>query len=294
MLEGIMSTIAFDPEKFIGREYETELFEELLQFNHEARMLAIQDKEGTGKSHLLASFQYRCLTIWPRIPVSFTPLHELKDARPYGLIAEIAQDLTNIGLKLPQYTLYNDWLLSGDFTPLFRASNPKFSIPFQAETLIVTSDPKAFTPQQQEYAEDKCIDAFFDDLTKSAAEVPVVLIFDTYEQCEEKLKDWIEECLLENYFFNLDKRPKKLLLVVAGRQVPNFKMRWGTDYTDVVSSVNELGKWTRERIEEYLKVHGFNYSPEQLDVIWRMAENDVPLAVLITMMDSVLQVSDHV
>jgi hypothetical protein len=154
---------------------------------------------------------------------------------------------------------------------------------------VVMSDPKPFTPQQQEYAEDKCIDAFFDDLTKSAAEVPVVLIFDVYEQCEKKLKDWIEECLLENYFFNLDKRPKKLLLVVAGRQVPNFKMRWGTDYTDVVSSVNELGKWKREHIEECLKVHGFVYTEEQLGQLCAMIQFGISPHTVIQAMEANLQ-----
>jgi hypothetical protein len=120
-----MSGKEFDPEKFIDREFETELFEELLKFNHEARILAIQDKGGMGKSQLLGKLQYRCRTIRPRIPVSFIPLYELEDARPYGLIAEIAQDLKNMGLKLPQYTLYNDGLLSDDFT-LFRRAHMDF------------------------------------------------------------------------------------------------------------------------------------------------------------------------
>ncbi|MEK7728578.1 MAG: hypothetical protein AAB354_09205, partial [candidate division KSB1 bacterium] len=43
----------FDPTKFIDREFESELFEELLKFESPARILTICDKGGMGKRQLL-------------------------------------------------------------------------------------------------------------------------------------------------------------------------------------------------------------------------------------------------
>jgi hypothetical protein len=61
----------FDPRKFIDREFEQELFADLLLLKDDARILAIRDKGGMGKSHLLEKFQYRCRTNRPqRIPIS--------------------------------------------------------------------------------------------------------------------------------------------------------------------------------------------------------------------------------
>lgn len=49
----LMAFGLFDPTKFINREFEQELFEGLLRFEDEARILAIQDGGGMGKSQLL-------------------------------------------------------------------------------------------------------------------------------------------------------------------------------------------------------------------------------------------------
>ncbi len=53
---------SFDHRRFIDREFEQELFEELLRFSDEARLLTIGDRGGMGKSQLLQMFQYRCRT----------------------------------------------------------------------------------------------------------------------------------------------------------------------------------------------------------------------------------------
>ena len=77
----------FDPKKFIDREFEQELFEELLQLKDNARILAIQDdKGGMGKSQLLEQFKYRCRTVKPRTPVSLIALDQLPGDSPLDLI----------------------------------------------------------------------------------------------------------------------------------------------------------------------------------------------------------------
>ena len=68
----------FDPKKFIDREFEQEIFEELLKFESQARILAIKDTGGMGKSHLLEKFQYRCRVTKPRrTPLALIALDQL-------------------------------------------------------------------------------------------------------------------------------------------------------------------------------------------------------------------------
>lgn len=50
-----MAAKQFDPQKFIDREFEQELFEELLQLKDPARILAIKDDGGMGKAKPSAS-----------------------------------------------------------------------------------------------------------------------------------------------------------------------------------------------------------------------------------------------
>jgi hypothetical protein len=76
-----------DPRKFIDREFEQELFAELLLLKDGARILAIRDRGGMGKSHLLEKFQHRCRTNRPdRIPISLVELDQLSDNTPLALI----------------------------------------------------------------------------------------------------------------------------------------------------------------------------------------------------------------
>src|SRR5436309_2718031 len=94
----------FHPQKFIDREFEQELFEELLQFKNHARILAIKDAGGMGKSQLLQKFQYRCRTAGrPRIPVSLVDLGQLPDQSPLSLVQQIEKELTAF-LKFPTFT----------------------------------------------------------------------------------------------------------------------------------------------------------------------------------------------
>jgi len=93
----------FDPHKFIDREFEQELFEELLQLKDQARILAIRDAGGMGKSQLLQKFQYRCRTVKPRIPVSLIALDLLPDNSPLALMQEIEKDLSAL-LEFPTFT----------------------------------------------------------------------------------------------------------------------------------------------------------------------------------------------
>lgn len=105
----------FNPKKFIDREFEQELFEELLAFPDAARILAIRDASGTGKSHLLELFRYRCRVTRPRTPVSLIDLKQLPDQSPMMLIKAAVKDLADLGVPFPRFTAYDNARVSRDF-----------------------------------------------------------------------------------------------------------------------------------------------------------------------------------
>ena len=91
----------FDLEKFIDREFEQELFEDLLRLRDDSRVLAIRAGGGMGKSSLLEKFQYRCRVIKPRIPVSLVALDQLPDASPLVMLRQIVEHFSKLGADFP-------------------------------------------------------------------------------------------------------------------------------------------------------------------------------------------------
>ena len=283
----------FDPKKFIDREFEQELFEELLQLKDNARILAIQDnKGGMGKSQLLEQFRYRCRTVRPRTPVSLIALDQLPGDSPLDLINMVVQHLSNFGVDFPEFNRYESARISKDFTPI-RASIYLQGATFreakdvmiagtatrvqQAATVNIGTVVVEFTPEQERKAQEVCLRAFFDDLKKHCAREQIVLMLDAYEKCPKAIKDWIEDWLLEQFFFDFEHRPERLILVIAGREILNFEMRWSAeDCKETVRSVKALGQWTQRHVEECLRVYGFDYTPEHLDTFYRLIAMGLP------------------
>jgi len=108
----------FDPRKFIDRDFEQELFEELLQRQDQARLLAIRDAGGMGKTQLLQQFQYRCRTVKPRTPVSLVALDQLPDDSPLALIQQIERDLSPFAIEFPTFSYYEQARKAHDFSTI--------------------------------------------------------------------------------------------------------------------------------------------------------------------------------
>jgi len=284
----------FDPNKFIDREFERELFEELLQLRDSARILAIQDnKGGMGKSQLLEQFKYRCRTIRPHTPVSLIALDQLPGDSPLDLVNIVVQHLSTLRLGFPNFNRYESARISKDFT-LIRSSIYLQGAIFQeakdvmiagtatrvqqaATVNVISTSVGEFTPEQARRAQEVCLSAFFDDLKEHCTQKRIVLMLDAYEKCPKAVKDWIEEWLLEQFFFDFEHRPERLILVIAGREILNFKTRWSAeDCEATVRSVKALRQWTKKHVEECLRVYGFDYTQEDLDAFYRLIVRGVP------------------
>src|SRR5687768_4580123 len=116
-----MPASVFDPKKFIDREFEQEIFEDLILLKTQARILSIEDKGGMGKSQLIEKFQYRCRTIKPRIPVAFVHLGELPEHTELLLARAVVNQLSSFNIRFPGFNEMENARLSADF-PSIRSS----------------------------------------------------------------------------------------------------------------------------------------------------------------------------
>jgi hypothetical protein len=380
----------FDPRKFIDREFEQEIFEELLEFRSYARILAIRAQSGMGKSNLLAKFHYRCRTVRPRTPICLIDLKQLPDHSSLILLKQIVKDLENsFEIPFPAFQRAEGARVSADFLSIRSLSTlPPPELPHLCQTrprdtyscfedgvkillrrtgsthknyhqllaleyrlkenietartygnsethktersqiiaqlnafalsqlnisfndLCESPDPPmpdfpddffpaprapglpdspSLTAEQEEVARNVCERAFFDDLRDYPH--PLVLMIDSYERCEETLRRWLNEYLLERAFFDLEKRPQRLLLVIAGQEIPPFESHWSLEECEtVVRSVAELRRWTRDHVEQCLRVHGFPYETKDIDTFYRLVELGIPPSQVVQTIEAALAV----
>ncbi len=285
---------SFDHRRFIDREFEQELFEELLRFSDEARLLTIGDRGGMGKSQLLQMFQYRCRTgSHPRIPVSLVDIKQLPDLSPMAFVQAVVRDLSSFGVPFPTFEQHDTARRAGDFGTI-RASVYLREVSFRearnitvagvqatierVETVQMVAGTLALTAEQQETAQAVCLRTFFADLDAYATANPVVILIDTYEQCHDpRLKPWLEATLLDKLCFDRDQRPARVAVVIAGRELPDLEHYYPpADCEQVVRSVAQLHRWSREHVQQCMQVHGMPVTDRYLNVFHGMAELGIP------------------
>lgn len=285
-----MNPKEFDPDKFIDREFELGLFQELLTFNDTARILAIKDGSGTGKSQLLKKLEHYCRTIKPRIPVSLIACDQLGDRSPLFLTRKIFEHLSSV-VSFDSYSSLDKARISGDFNAFGALSKIEGSVHLRDVDFLGAIKPKiagviheteiavanifattaSLSEDQEKLAQEEVIDAFFRDLKGHCSNRPVVLMFDSYEKGGEILATWFEEFLLERHFFSGG--PSKLLLVLAGQESPRFHALWPKEDCDLlVKSVDRLGRWTKEHVEQCLRVNGFKYESDHVELLHKFIE----------------------
>jgi hypothetical protein len=296
-------TNAFDPTKFIDREFEQELFEELLHFNTPARILAIRDSGGMGKSFLLERFQYRCRTVKPRTAVSLIALDQLPDKSPLSIIKLMVKHLSGFNLKFDNFNRYESARQSFDFNAIrsslhaetanftgasdVRMASNMTNITQARDLFVTTGPPSPLTTEQDEAAREVIINCFFGELKQQCATRPVVLMLDQYENSDPDIQSWIVESLLERYFFDLVNPFGSFVLVLAGREIPQFQLP-KEDHDQLVRSVNELGQWEKKHVAECLKAHGFKYTPEELDSFYGLIKMGIAPSEVVQMIRTAL------
>jgi hypothetical protein len=273
----------YDPANCINRVAEQELFEGLLPCEDTVRLLTIRDKEGRGKTALLHRLQYICNWRIPRLPCSRVRLDApaLTGAGPFDLIQAMRNELVNLGdVSLPEFEYYNNARMSKVFAPFTAASGRVTgTVDAQGATISgtvagviqynpINVQPNSWaSPEQEETARERCIGAFFEDIGHIGESRTVVLLLDTWEKGHPVLRDWIVNRLLYHHCFDQVKRPPRLVIVLAGRVLPDFKGLLGDRYNGLVKSIESLD-WERQHVAEFLEQQGFHFSDKDLDFVY--------------------------
>jgi len=268
---------AFDPEAFIDRIAEQELFDGVLTFKGDARVITIRDDADKGKSELLRLLHYKCQYA-TKTAVCLVALDELdrvhatvrymvRELEPYGLEFAGFKDVEKRRLDGPTPTAHIQaegsvgagTISGGNVTGM------------RVDAMYVNAG--GVDPDKQEELREEAVSAFVDDLRALATEQPVVLLFDAYETCSKELEQWLPR-FLEKRVFDPKARAHQLVVVIAGQTVPTatLKLLLGPRYNGVVTSVEQLSLWDPEHVAAFLDRHGFKGQYDEEDVSWICAK----------------------
>lgn len=296
----------FDPKDLIDRKAEQEQFTDLVSFTSAARMLTICDKGGKGKSSLLKRLEYNCrYEMRPPIPVCLIELDKMEDPSAFRFIEEVVERLKKGKNKVefPKFEDLNEARMAKNYAPFDKSNYRNRSnmtgraevkgpmesgavaagIYYNVNADSVSIPITEFSAEQEQSAQQKCIEAFFEDLRALCATRPIVLLFDTWERCNLEIRKWIIEELLENHCFNSKKslRPAKFAIVLASRPYHPVKERSGlrddeftrlfTDEQECAATIlskKSLSTWEPEHVKEFLKQNSYpNASDDEIDFI---------------------------
>jgi hypothetical protein len=265
-----MSQEIFDATKVIDREAEKEIFYELLKFRDDARVLTIQDTGGKGKTSYLKRLKHECRN-HHEIPAAIIQLEQLQDASPFSLVSEIRKELD---LDFPRFDALNKARLAHFFTlfaDLHKFAQGMISIDqstvsgsynqfvgMHVDKLEIYPSPDWTSPEQEEIAREECIKTFFSELKNDHRDQPLVILLDTFERCDPRLHQWVQDRFLRVLCFDIKNRPQRLVVVLAGRNLPDFKDLLGSTakYDQHIRTIKSFGTWEENRVQEFLKVHG--------------------------------------
>ena len=282
-----MNPASFDPDKFIDRHAEKELFKELVSLEDTTRVMTVEDAGGRGKSSLMLALHYMCT--WqrePQVPVSLIELTE--DMVPFELVSIIAKQLAeSFQLELPEFNKKEEARLNRDADPVRSAlAAVQGGVNLTGGTVSGTarvggiqlmdqaslSFASGWNPELEERARNACISAFIEDLREASNSQTIAILLDAYEKALEgnsSLHQFVTQRLMRPLCFDEAHRPASFILVVAGREVPNLKqMVPGERYGRIVKSHLALSDWELPHFRDFLKVHGHTLTDKQVDALY--------------------------
>ena len=262
------------------------------------RMLIIHGVGGVGKSSLLRMFRLHCKSV--NVPVALSSGDEQKSA--LDVLTRWADDLKADGVALPAFgrTLerYRALLTKAENEVAKTAATlakgatktiietAASTVPgvgpllgplsgMAAEALTDWLFSRGFKKPDVDLLLDparELTEDFLGDLTKIAEKRRIVLMLDTFEQMTA-LEEWVRQVA--------QGLPADVLLLIAGRAIPNWSREWPTWMAN--AQVEELKPMTEEDMRElvrryYAVMRGGEPDPKQVEAIIRFARG-LPMVV---------------
>jgi hypothetical protein len=245
-----------DPRDLIDRSTEQDLFTQILpeagkDNASSARVLTIRAKGGAGKSALLERLLYNCrYVVSPRAVGCLIDLDQVKDPSPFSFILAFYDGLREIpGVNVKElfvnFRRFNEARKRWDYAifgpqdeawsagagivgsaqagvlgPGARSSGINIEQISHIDTsYMLQSQRQQFTDEQERWAREKCVAAFFDDLRIVCESQTIVILLDTWERCNLTLREWLLDVFLGIHCLGPDVslRPARLSIVIAGQ-----------------------------------------------------------------------------
>jgi hypothetical protein len=281
----------------------------LLQFKSNARLLRVHDKPGTGKSTLLRRLEYYCKYESDK-PVSYVPLQDFSEKTDFELVRRIREDLQQLGFS--EFDRLSDAYKKEDPLPFMSITAAAGKVALegaaisggtQAGLVSTVNQPanqyiqnyvsgSAWHAGLARFAAEQCIKEFFRELGEACAVQEVVLLLDSWDnkRTRQERRDWLTLRLIRPFCLDADLRPARLIAVVAGQDVPDYKTLWAGKFSDSVRE-SPFEVWGQDHVRAFLVVQGFhNVTPADIEYIRKVMEDGESLQDAIDMIVAIQQV----
>jgi hypothetical protein len=269
-------------------------FLDMLKLTSTERVLAIHADGMRGKTHFLERLSRICHDQEPVVPSSLVDFAVLREGDPLGLVRAIRKGfgrfvrferldrlMTDYDMRvwnpsvgsIAGQVVATDARFDGarDFVMAGLHAGPQSHVTVNGGPQIALVEERALLAAQEQ-----CLQAFFEELTLHCQHDAAVVIVDTYEQGPEVVRQWFETELHDRCVAG--EWPERLLLVVAGRQIPAFADRWPErHYRQRVIVLDNFGRWEPEDIADGFRDVGFAEPPgEYADIVAWMQRGAEP------------------
>lgn len=303
-----------DNNDLIDCEWEQQTFLDLIKFDTSERIFAIEDRLKMGKSQLLKKLKQLCDE--QRLFATLISPEGLLSLSPHAFVSKIVNDLAPTPTLRERYFPRFDRLEAartfGDVHSIFTSRTIRSEIFLEEanfekardvdiignQTKIgavkhfhASSGTAQLTAEQESRALNESIKAFFNDLTDLCNKHKTIFLIDAYEKFSEDslFEDWLLDDFLEHLFLNQESRPDKLLLVIAGRKLPEFDDQgWIKQPEHLVRIIKQIGRWKREHVAECMRREGLELNDRFLDMFLSLVETGVPSSHIILTIQQVL------
>jgi len=304
-------TDSFDPSKVVNFKREREVFEELLDFKGERRILTITDERGgAGKSTLLHKLFSISRTHPKPKPTSLISLDTLETPSLYYVVKQIVKNLKP-AIEFPLFSQIELSLASDDvdmLLPLLRQSsairgelhmgNFEAGSTSNKAAGVMYNDYRSYTfngenpsqlpklsisEEQRQLGQNQAIELFFTELNDYLRrKTGLVLLFDAYEKCDKVLQEQpIRGFIGRLHFAKPSKNAKRLLIVIAGKESPKFLHEFPPDRCEqLIEAMDGMPPWTRDDIVDCMKFYGQTHEEKLTEDMFSLSKRLTPLMVV--------------
>ncbi len=219
---------------FVDRKKQYTYFQKMLAGQTSRHIMLVKAGPDMGKTWLLQNMYYHCQQ--NKIPAMFI---DFKDRRPYDFLSlirrardqigsshfngltKIINSFTTLTVNIPTQGAQNGLNISN-----IRNSDIKVNIEGDFAAGNIIKDNHFYLPESNDVvrrtAESKINDAFFACLNVVLQRIPVVFIFDSYENITPEANSWLQNHLLVKME---DRLLSNVIIVIGGRQRPPLTPR---------------------------------------------------------------------